>query len=288
MSSRPDLNYPAVLNGLDYLLSSVDHLAGAPTSRDLKYAVLHLQAATEVILKARLQDEHFSLVFKEPGKATYANFMSGAFESCSTKDVISRLRNLAQVAIEERDVKAIETLAQTRNSLQHYGLVASAYAIEAQAVRVLDFLLSFSREHLVARYWAPSEELHIIYDTLGRVQEKLPEIRSLIKRRLERAQLIVATQLDRTVQCPTCREWTVPISGTGLNVTCLCCDLEFDAEFYLEWNNWESTEHDPPIPESCLKCGNRQLVAGVKTAASPDGGTSLCFYCGESPGGSAR
>ncbi|MGJ3558659.1 hypothetical protein ACR6C2_05390 [Streptomyces sp. INA 01156] len=66
-------------NGIDYLRSVVDHLTEAdpPTPRALKYAVLHLQAAAEVLLKSRLLREHWSLVFKEPGAATRKKFEAG-------------------------------------------------------------------------------------------------------------------------------------------------------------------------------------------------------------------
>ena len=45
---------PPVQNGLDYLKSAVEHLRGDPGPRELKYAVLHLQAAAEVLLKVQL------------------------------------------------------------------------------------------------------------------------------------------------------------------------------------------------------------------------------------------
>lgn len=73
--NRPDVDFRPVRNGMDYLLSTVTHLTGGqqpPGDRDLKYAVLHLHAATEVLLKARLVREHWSLVFSDPGKATKA------------------------------------------------------------------------------------------------------------------------------------------------------------------------------------------------------------------------
>lgn len=50
---------------MDYLVSVLKHLtegATPPSARDLKYTALHLQAATEVLLKARLAREHFSLM----------------------------------------------------------------------------------------------------------------------------------------------------------------------------------------------------------------------------------
>lgn len=39
-------------NGLDFLLSSLDYLSGDPKEKDLKYAVLHLSAGVELVLKA--------------------------------------------------------------------------------------------------------------------------------------------------------------------------------------------------------------------------------------------
>ncbi|MGW5047495.1 hypothetical protein [Streptomyces griseoluteus] len=52
---RPDVNYPASKNGLDYLVHVVASLATdageLPGERSLKYAVPHLQTGVEVLLK---------------------------------------------------------------------------------------------------------------------------------------------------------------------------------------------------------------------------------------------
>src|SRR4051794_21616080 len=72
-SAPAQLDFPLVRNGLDYLTSVVEHLdenESTVTPRDVKYAVLHLQAAVEVLLKARLMAEHWSLVFSKPEDAT--------------------------------------------------------------------------------------------------------------------------------------------------------------------------------------------------------------------------
>ncbi|MCE0445380.1 hypothetical protein LT493_11300 [Streptomyces tricolor] len=92
------LDFPPIRNGIDYLASVVEHLDENQSEvgpRDLKYAVLHLQAAVEVLLKARLLREHWSLVFKDPGKATQRDFESADFESCGTEAAVERLREIA-------------------------------------------------------------------------------------------------------------------------------------------------------------------------------------------------
>ncbi|XXZ47501.1 hypothetical protein AAGT00_00695 (plasmid) [Streptomyces cavourensis] len=128
----------------------VDHLTEAdpPTPRALKYAVLHLQAAAEVLLKARLQRAHWSLVFADPGTATRKNYESGKFTSCTTEAAIDRLRNIAGVEIDIKSAAALKKLAETRNSLQHYGLTWPARAVEARAAEVLDFLMTFVHSEL--------------------------------------------------------------------------------------------------------------------------------------------
>lgn len=51
-----ELDFPPVVNGVDYLISMVDHLAvdiQPVPSRSLKFTVTHLHAPTEVLLNAR-------------------------------------------------------------------------------------------------------------------------------------------------------------------------------------------------------------------------------------------
>ncbi|MGV9571086.1 hypothetical protein ACWDRX_16615, partial [Streptomyces nigra] len=80
---------------MDYLLSVTQHLADKPTARDLKYAVLHLHSAVEVLLKARLTQEHWALVFEKPENATRGDFEKAEFKSCGVVDVLRRLEHIA-------------------------------------------------------------------------------------------------------------------------------------------------------------------------------------------------
>lgn len=47
----------------------ITHVRDGDEPPNLKYAVLHLQAAAEVLLKVRLMRTYWALVFKEPGTA---------------------------------------------------------------------------------------------------------------------------------------------------------------------------------------------------------------------------
>jgi hypothetical protein len=54
------LGFQPVVNGVDFLDSAITHLLKPHDARSVKYAVLHLQAAIEILVKVRLQRERSS------------------------------------------------------------------------------------------------------------------------------------------------------------------------------------------------------------------------------------
>ncbi|MGV9754161.1 hypothetical protein, partial [Nocardia farcinica] len=127
----------------------MDHLSGKPSARDLKYAVLHLQAAIEVLLKVRLIREHWTLVFKNPDKATLASYVNGDFISIGLDETLARLKGIAGIDLSENTKRSFARLAKERNKLQHFGLeIQASEAIENLVGEVFDALLLFITEHL--------------------------------------------------------------------------------------------------------------------------------------------
>jgi hypothetical protein len=154
------IDFPPIQNGLDYLKSAIAYLSEQPTARDLKYAVLHLQAAAEVLLKVRLMREHWSLVFRNPDKAHRAAFNSGDFQSIGLEEALARLKGIAAIELTAAAQNSLKKLAIERNKLQHFGLAGEAIAIESLAGRVLDALLCFITDHL--RPGAEPDELNAL------------------------------------------------------------------------------------------------------------------------------
>ncbi|MFD7879909.1 hypothetical protein ACFV5G_38525 [Streptomyces sp. NPDC059766] len=286
---RPNMRFPHPLgNGLDYLSSVVDHLGGEPKPSDLKYAVLHLQAATEVLLKARLLQEHWSLVFKEPGRADRSRFESGDFESCSTADAINRLRGIVGVQVTDTDAKEINQLAKWRNALQHYGLTAPAPAVEARAAKVLDILLQFVTDHLLPAL--NDEGREYADDAIYSLRSGLTGVHAFVRKRMDRIRPALVP--EQTVACPECSQLALTVgtdplrccfceedwSSSGLAVQYVRVILGQDIDpDYLELSTWGSPVRDCP---TCRE--PTSLVLESRTAAAPDRPTALCFGCGGS------
>ncbi|MFI1530711.1 hypothetical protein [Streptomyces griseus] len=283
----PHVEYPPVANGMDYLDSVVDHLSGEPSPRDLKYAVLHLQAAVEVLLKARLRQEHWSLVFRDPGRADLSRFEAGDFESCGTAETITRLRNIIGINLPKGPVDEINQLAKWRNALQHYGLTAPAIAVESRAARILDFLLLFIAEHLLPGLGG--EDAMFAGESEFNIRARLTDMRSVITARMDRIRPLLARDAERTVQCPECGQLAVVVASQA-PLHCRFCSEVFIsavkfADFYVgvalgkEWEPGFEDQAAWPLRQ-CPQCGEAAMVLEAETVAAPGTHTPLCFSCG--------
>ncbi|MFF5454997.1 hypothetical protein ACFY40_27755 [Streptomyces sp. NPDC012950] len=320
-SPRPDLTFTPVRNGMDYLERAVADLtegATPPSARDLKYAVLHLQAATEVLLKARLVGEHWSLVFKDPGSATMEEFQKGGFKSCDTDETIKRLAGIARVEIPSASRIAIKNLSSDRNALMHYGHTGDAFVVEARAVGVLGFLLDFVegdlRPMLKARYqdsirseWEGAkgltredmiellsrspevididQELFAVDVTMQDLRTKLGRIEKLVDQRMKSLSGQLKPVLHRTIRCPDCRQWALVVATLrkqGDQIYCRFCLLAYDNP---KSPAYEYLQHvigqDNGAVVGCPSCDSKSLVLGANTADNPHEDVGLCFSCGE-------
>ncbi|WP_158933375.1 hypothetical protein [Streptomyces sp. KE1] len=273
---RRDMDFTPVRNGMDFLLSAFDHLSqrnGEPGARDLKYAVLHLQAAVEVLLKARLIREHWSLVFSDPGKAKRGDYEKGSFNSCTVLGAVDRLNNIVALQITQEQRKAIGNLADTRNALTHLGHTGSVYAIEAQAATVLDFLLNFIHEELRP---VLSSEGPYVEDTMGELRTRLGQAKALVSQRLNRLQGELQGAGDYTVQCPECQQWALVL---GDEPSCRFCLHQLDTahETVSSYLDAGLASFDELL--ICPSCAEYLVVQGATVASKQSANVDICFVC---------
>ncbi|MFF5364630.1 hypothetical protein ACFY4I_35445 [Streptomyces scabiei] len=284
-SGPVELAFQPIENGMDYLLSVTHHLADKPTARDLKYAVLHLHSAVEVLLKARLMQEHWALVFEKPENATRGDFEKAEFKSCGVVDVLRRLEHIAGLDLGYRGrlEQHVSKLVKWRNALQHFGLTTPAPAVERTAVNILDFLLEFVQNHLRpaldrAGQATLDEEMAAVSDGLG-------EVRKLVTYRWNRLRPSLTGLLDKTVTCGMCDQAALVVDGRDL--ACRFCQFRGEsgedaavlyAEFILNRPVFDDRDVEPVVDE-CPDCSSNSLVQGARMASGRTSGY-LCFQCG--------
>lgn len=293
-SEPPKVTFGPVENGLDYLLSVTEHLAGRPQPRDLKYAILHLAAATEVLFKARLQLEHWSLVFENPRDATRSSFDAADFKSCGSIEALERLQNIAglDTAKTGSTKKDLELLIKWRNALQHYGLVTVqdgketqtvyAPAVEKLAANLLEFLLAFVRDDLRPKLIDPFSSRRHIDEEIAKVSAGLSRIEMYLKFRWKRLLPELELLKDVTVKCPLCKQFALVVDG--LRPECRFCDTAnagdgTAVEYVREIQGIDTYSHyrdgGGELVAICPVCEYETLVADVEFAS----GRTVAFLC---------
>ncbi len=245
-------------NALDYLDQAAEH-ARKDTPRDWKYALLHLASGVELLLKAKLQEEHWSLVFSDVDKASKDSFRSGDFQSIDSKTAIERLKHISSLNFRKEDIKTLDIIRSYRNKVQHFSIEADKQAVKSLMAKGFAFTVRFVDESLTG-----------VMDERGtslfqNIVLGLTEYEEFVKNRME--DIGERLSVLKTIEfCPRCSQESLGL-GSG-NPLCLFCGLTgepADIVFY---------DRDPGVIGHCPLCGGPCLESEM------DGW--LCYSCGDS------
>ena len=103
-----------VTNAFDFLTKSVEEVETDP-----KYSIIHFAVALELLLKARLVHEHWTLILVDPAKADRSSFQDGRFQSVSVGTAIERVENILGDQLSTRQKRVFGQLRDHRNRLVH-------------------------------------------------------------------------------------------------------------------------------------------------------------------------
>jgi hypothetical protein len=290
-----DVNFPPLQNGVDYLLDAVERLSGEPTAKDLKYAVLHLHAGMEVLLKYRLICEDWKLVLTgASAMTTQQQYEAGQFRSIGAADAIKRLRKIDGITIDNGQRTAVAALDKLRNQLQHHGLTSTTEAVESQAAKVLSFILDFIDNYITPDSHLTDEDGQFLESSLPSIRSGLGSITSLVSGRMQQ----LHPALDGVYQtwCPDCGQPAVLLESEAVaapvNIPahteprCAFCTRRWDSrEEYFEdfifdrlGLRWQDIAETGDASANCPECG-KDMVAWYNpdTGVSGPGQLGRCF-----------
>lgn len=104
-----------VSNAINFFDASIEDFQLKP-----KYSVINFCSGLELILKARLLTEHWSLVLKDPERADLNKFKNGDFISVMVGDAVERLTKACNETFSLDEKKCFEQLRGHRNKVVHF------------------------------------------------------------------------------------------------------------------------------------------------------------------------
>ncbi len=102
-------------SAFDFLERSIEEIKDRP-----KYSVIHFATAVELLLKARLMREHWTLVVERASDVTLDNFLSGQCKTVTQGDAIKRLNGACNENISKDAVAQFAKIAAHRNQMIHF------------------------------------------------------------------------------------------------------------------------------------------------------------------------
>ena len=135
-------------NAFDFLERGIAEFDKAP-----KYSVIHFCAAVEMLLKARLMKEHWSLIVSRPDQANLAKFMAGDFISVTLEDARVRIRDVAGEDIGDDAYGSFRALANHRNKMVHFFHNGLDSDEKAKAQIVAEHCRSWFHLHRLLNRW---------------------------------------------------------------------------------------------------------------------------------------
>ena len=248
-------------NALDYLRWATEHTT-EDEDRHWKQALLNLAAGIELLLKARLQEEHWSLLFADIDKASARRLRTGDFVSVDARTALSRLEEIAGVKLSDEDRQPLRVLREFRNGAQHFALDVEEEAVKALLARNLNFAVDFCHDHLKDQLTEERERiLAEILEAANAFSAFVDERREVIAGRLAAAPAVY--------DCPTCVQENTLVLGEG-DPECAFCRARFEPDYVADLGEGR-------LPWECMSCGRTTVLLVLY---NNDWGVGLCSTCG--------
>lgn len=253
-----------VENGLDLILSGLEYLVEDPSPRRRKHAIINLHAGVGALLRARLAEEHWSLVFHNPAEADHSVYEEGAFQPVGLSDCLGRLERVCGLAISPRWHWGVNALDRRRDELEARGQVEATAVLAAVAVTAVGpFVETVCQDGL-------SQPLAHL---LARVRTRVAALQGYIDASLQR---IAARHPEgQLLGCPNCRQEATLIIDDG--PICLFCGYSGKAEHLAEEYAESFFAGEDRWLYRCPACGREVLLDVGPSDGEP---VYRCFACG--------
>lgn len=211
-------------NALDFLDKSICDLDEEP-----KYALVHFSSAVELILKARLLKEHWSLIVdKNPD---LEKFKRGDLRSVSHLEAMNRLSKIVNDPVGINAKQSFETVVKHRNRVVHfYHSDEQKNTEEFKVVVATDLCLALYHLQQTLNKW--SEYFLKFEDKFFTAFSKAKRIRKFLEVKFKEleTEIIRRANLDEKVRnCNHCSfqsVFTYKVSSMVFEARCLVCGLE--------------------------------------------------------------
>lgn len=223
---RPSKHFERICrSAFDFLMRSTSELESDP-----KYALIHFAHGLELILKARLYREHWSLVITtQPSLKALA---TGDFHSVSCRDAMTRLEMIVGEPVPADARKAFDTIISHRNRVVHFyhdSLEASANESLRSSIAT-DICLGWYHLRERLNFWR--KHFTAFEGDIVQLEVKMKSVRQFLQVIFKAQESYINAQIANGIEvtsCPSCGFVSAlisPITDALFNQHCAVCNLK--------------------------------------------------------------
>lgn len=268
-------------NAIDYILEAVKplihyHLDRVESQHFLKYSILHLYSGIELLLKEKLRQEHWSLIFQDVSSADLWKLQRGDFISIYHDELIKRLKGILNISINDKPFKALQAL---RNRFEHFEVKVSISECKEIIALALDEVISFWDKHLIENSTVEQREKFAQIKSIATSYEEYE--RQRMKKFETEINGITESGNGILVGCPSCRAYSfIVFKDARKKCKCFNCDEKITKTDYLtnirgREKRMETYSRYPfePYDTKCLSCGSETRIRRL------DNEDKSVYYC---------
>ena len=231
--------YNLTQSAFDFLARSVGEIQDHP-----KFAVIHFATAVELLLKARLMHEHWSLAVEQVSKADINEFLQGRCKTVSPAEAVKRLTKICGESIPTEAGAQFSKLSEHRNRMIHF--YHEAGAEDATPERVQEIVTEQCRAwhylEKLLRQWA--DQFDVFEDQITQTQRRMRTLRAFLQVIFDQLKPEIEAAAEQGAvfkECSGCGFATAKLASLSdvlFEKDCLVCKLK---EAFLEI----------PCPDEC-------------------------------------
>jgi hypothetical protein len=270
-------------NGIDYIVQAVSPFlvydSFDESQRSLKYSTLHLSSGIELLLKERLKQEHWSLIFQDISSADRRKLQDGDFASVYHDELVKRLKGILNIDIDDKPFKKLRAL---RNRFEHFEVKVSVGECKETLFSALDEVIKFWDKYLVDNSTIEQRE------RFERIKFAVTGYEEYRRRKLEKSEAVI-NQITRSgngilAMCPSCQGLGFMIFKDDREMCkCLICDEALTKDDYLAGRRRREEEDENLAYSSFekynIKCPSCGLEKRIRDEISDDITLDYCLGC---------
>ncbi|KJR39986.1 hypothetical protein MCHI_004112 [Candidatus Magnetoovum chiemensis] len=281
-----NLKLSLIENAHDYFDEAIEK-ASQGEKRAWKYALINIHNALELLMKAVLYKEHWSLLFQDVNKASKTALTTGKFNSVDINTATTRLENIIGFKLSANERKSIKNITKTRNQAVHFEIDIDIERLKSIIAMGINLLLIFiEKAGGVNDIEEFRKDLNL---KLVNYKEYVNDVLRKLKPELDKSE----RPCSEYSSCERCFQDTLIVED--VIIKCLFCGWEIDIEEFAEmygeivgdckcgYNTIIRTYDREGVDSiGCVICGNNDVALCPTCDMAYEGdGIDRCDSCWE-------